>query len=306
MSVEYQEWPPGAALKGVVLAYWRVVGDGLSVPSPMILPDAHVEVVVNLGGPVTLVGSQFTGTQPVRAVVGLLETAIEIHYPADVCTFGIRLHPARAATFLSVPARALVNSLNPLRRVSASLDTRLSVVLEKNSLLDSAGGRSALETSLVEHLHHARPPDALVEQAVDRLLAADVPMTVSRLAGEFGVSPRHLHRRFLRHVGTSPKRLERLARFARAWQQATFGPPLTWADLALTIGYADQSHLVREFRAFGARPPAHLFTAEWYGTTVARADGPATDVRSVQELRNRASHDIGGKPATDSPVKGKP
>ena len=120
MSVEYQEWPPGAALKGVVLAYWRVVGDGLSVPSPMILPDAHVEVVVNLGGPVTLVGSQFTGTQPVRAVVGLLETAIEIHYPADVCTFGIRLHPARAATFLSVPARALVNSLNPLRRVSAA------------------------------------------------------------------------------------------------------------------------------------------------------------------------------------------
>jgi hypothetical protein len=40
MSVDYQEWPPGAALNGVILAYWRVVGDGSSVPSPMILPDA--------------------------------------------------------------------------------------------------------------------------------------------------------------------------------------------------------------------------------------------------------------------------
>ena len=36
------------------------------------------------------------------------------------------------------------------------------------------------------------------------------------------------------------------------------GPPITWADLALANGYADQSHLVREFRRFGAHPPAHL------------------------------------------------
>src|SRR5262245_22016295 len=99
MNVDYREWPPCAALNGVVLAYWRVAGDGTSVPSPTILPDAYVEIVINLGGVVILEGPAITGSQPARAVVGLLDKAIEMRYPTDVCTFGIRLHPARAAAF---------------------------------------------------------------------------------------------------------------------------------------------------------------------------------------------------------------
>jgi AraC-like DNA-binding protein len=292
MNIDYREWPPSAVLNGVILAYWRVAGDGTSVPSPTILPDAYVEIVINLGGAVTLDGRPFTGSQPARAVVGLLQTAIEMRYPPDVCTFGIRLHPARAATFLGVPTRALMNAVSPLDQLSRQLDEQLSRVTERFPRIESSEGRDAVETVLIEHLRRAPPNDDLIVHAVDRLLAADVLIAVSDLAMELGVSPRHLHRRFLADVGVSPKRLERLARFARAWQQAVMGPPLTWADLALANGYADQSHLVREFRTFGARPPAHLFTAEWYGTTtVTRADGPPNDVRSVQDRSDQTRHD---------------
>src|SRR5262249_41596809 len=70
MNIDYQERPPCGALNGVILAYWRVAGDGTSVPSPTILPDPYVEIVINLGGAVTLDGPPFTGSQPARAVVG--------------------------------------------------------------------------------------------------------------------------------------------------------------------------------------------------------------------------------------------
>jgi AraC-like DNA-binding protein len=303
MSVDYQEWPPGPALNGVILAYWRVVGDGSSVPSPMILPDAYVEVVLNLGAPVTLVGPAFTGIQPARSIVGLLETAIEIQYGAEVHTFGIRLHAARAAGFLGVPARTLANTLGPLAHCSETLDQRLLHLVDAHPSLETVDGRSALDACLIEHLRQARPSDELVQQAVDRMLGADVPVTVAGLAREFGVSPRHLQRRFLSATGMSPKRLERVARFARVWQQATFGPPLTWADLAVANGYADQSHLVREFRAFGAKPPAHLFTAEWYETTtVARAKNPP-NVRSVQDPREAAAQNRRVTPDLHPPAK---
>src|SRR5262249_53021557 len=292
MNIDYHEWPPCETLNGVILAYWRVAGDGTSVPSPTILPDAYVEIVLNLGGTVTLDGRPFTGNQPARAVVGLLETAIEMGYPPDVCTFGIRLHPARAATFLGVRTRALMNSVSPLGQLSPQLDEQLSRVTETYSRIDSPDARDTVEAVLVEHLRRAPPEDDLIVRAVDRLLSADDPLAVSDLAVALGVSPRHLHRRFLADVGVSPKRLERLARFARAWRQALMGPPVTWADLALANGYADQSHLVREFRTFGARPPAHLFTAEWYDTTtVTRADGPPNDVRSVQDGSGQPRHD---------------
>jgi AraC-like DNA-binding protein len=292
VNIEYEEWPPCAALKGVILAYWRVAGDGSAVPSPAILPDAYMEIVINLGSAVTLSGAAFNGSQPPRAVVGLLETTIEMHYPADVCTFGIRLHPARAATFLGVLPKAIVNAVTPLDRVSPALDQSLSHVFDAHPRIDSPEGRNAIEAVLTEPLRHAPPPDDLVVDAVDRLLGADMPVPVSDLAKERGVSSRHLQRRFVANVGVSPKRLERLARFARAWRQAVMGPPITWADLAIANGYADQAHLVREFRAFRARPPAHLFTSEWYETTnVTRADRARDDVRFVQERSGRTRHD---------------
>ena len=284
MNLDYGEWPPRAALDGVVLACWRVAGDGASVPYPAILPDAYVEIVLNLGGPVTLAGPAFNGPQPARAIVGLLGAAIEMRYPPDVCTFGIRLHPARAAAFFGVPAAAIVDTVAPLGRVSPSLDGRLSRAIAAHPRIDSPEARDAVEDALIEHLADAPPTDGVIARAVDRLLAAEDVVSVSAIATELGVTPRHLQRRFVADVGVPPKRLERLARFARAWRQAVMGPPITWADLALANGYADQAHLVREFRTFGARPPAHLFTDDWYGTT-------SVDVRSIQERRRRTGHD---------------
>src|SRR5262245_5911551 len=292
MNIDYREWPPSAPLAGAILAYWRVAGDGRSVPSPTILPDAYVEIVINLGEPVSLVGPAFQGSQPARSVVGLLDRAIEMQYPGDVCTFGILLHRAGDGAVRGVAWSAVLNSVSPLGRVCQALDDRLAAVVDACPRMESADARSALDGVLLDHLRGATSNDDLVVRAVDRLLGAEEPVTVSDLGAEFRLSSRHLHRRFLDEVGVSPTRLERLARFARAWRQAAMGPPLTWADLALANGYADQSHLVREFQAFGARPPAHLFTAEWYdATTVTRGEGASRHVRSVQDRVDEARHD---------------
>src|ERR1041385_4140812 len=107
MKLGYQEWRAADALRDAILTFWSVTGDGISVPSPVVLPDAYVEIVINLGDPVTLHGPCFDGRQPARAVVGLLERAIPMRYGRHVRTLGIRLHPARAAGFLGVAANRL-------------------------------------------------------------------------------------------------------------------------------------------------------------------------------------------------------
>jgi AraC-like DNA-binding protein len=64
-------------------------------------------------------------------------------------------------------------------------------------------------------------------------------------------------------------------------------PPETWAALAAEHGYADQAHMVREFRAFGVEPPTHFFTPDWYDTTgLSRVSGPAEGVRLAQDVRS--------------------
>ena len=283
MSMEYREWQPSEALCGTVLAFWNVCGDGRSVPSPTILPDAYVEIVINLGDPVTLVfGPGRTARQPARTVVGLLDRAVAMRYGRRVRTLGIRLHPARAANFLGVASVRLANALSPVRRLAPAFDADLADWLRSGPDVTSPTDRAALERLLEAQQRLAAPAERLVTHAVDRLLEADDPVTVVDIARELRVSPRHLHRRFVATVGVPPKRLERLARFARTWQQATLGPTATWTELAHGNGYADQAHLIREFRAFGANPPAHLFTPEWYGTTNVTRAGGADRVRFVQ------------------------
>ena len=104
MDVRYDEWlPDSPVLAGIVTAYWRVFGDGRQMPSSAVLPDGHVELVVNLGDPVGLAGPAFQGLQPVRAVVGPLSKALRLDYQGLVHTFGIRFHPARALAFSDDP-----------------------------------------------------------------------------------------------------------------------------------------------------------------------------------------------------------
>jgi AraC-like DNA-binding protein len=284
MALAYHEWRPRDALRETILTFWGVEGDGVSVPSPTILPDAYVEIVINLGEPVVLWGPSFKGQQPVRLVVGLLERAIQMRYGGRVLTLGIRLHPARAAGFLGVRAVHLANKVTPLGELSPRLDACLAEWLGGSPEPHSPRDRAGLEDLLEEQQRQSTPSaDRLVVRAVDRLLGALQPLTVVRLARELGVTPRHLHGRFMATVGTPPKRLERLSRFARTWQQATMGPSLGWAELAYANGYADQAHLVREFRAFGATPPAHLFSPEWYEVTTVERTNPSghEEVRPV-------------------------
>ena len=286
MDLSYEEWRPAGETGGAVTAFWAVAGDGAAIPSPAILPDGHVEIVFNLGDPVSLEGPAFTGGQPARAVVGLLSRAVRMAYRGRVRTFGIRLHPAWAAAVLSAHAADLTDRIRPLADVSPSLDRDLAKAAAARPEVESEPGRSAIEAVLRDRVAYAAPPDPGVVGLVDDLCGREDSPNVGEMARRLGVTPRHLLRRFEATVGVPPKRFLRLIRFARAWQAATMRPVEAWAGLAAEAGFSDQAHMVREFRAFGAESPTHQFTKDWYPRTrVRRVSGPRRGVRSVQDPR---------------------
>ena len=93
---------------------------------------------------------------------------------------------------------------------------------------------------------------------------------VRGLARELGYSQKHVIALFRDHVGLPPKLLARIVRFDRLMTHLRGGGTGTWADLAATFGYYDQSHLVRDVRQFTGSTP-----------TAARAS--LTDIGSLVE-----------------------
>ncbi len=80
-------------------------------------------------------------------------------------------------------------------------------------------------------------------------------LRIATLAGELGWSHRHLIARFRREIGLPPKTVARIVRFERALRLARREAEPSWAEIAHACGYADQAHLIRDFRAFAGTTP---------------------------------------------------
>ena len=117
--------------------------------------------------------------------------------------------------------------------------------------------------ALVEAFLRARrpPPEAAAE--VDRVagiveLARAEPAIarVDALAARAGVPVRTLQRLLRDHVGVGPKWIVRRFRIHEAAERAATGAAQDWPGLAAELGYADQAHLIRDFKAQVGTTPA--------------------------------------------------
>ena len=83
------------------------------------------------------------------------------------------------------------------------------------------------------------------------------PVRSSLIASEVGLTERHLNRLFQQVTGSSVQRFARRLRLERA-RRLLDGGGLSVTQIAFECGFADASHLVRDFRrAYGSSPAAH-------------------------------------------------
>ena len=97
------------------------------------------------------------------------------------------------------------------------------------------------------------------------------PVLFQRLADAAGVSRQHLTRVFRERIGVPPKLYCRLARFHSGLAFAGCGKNVNWAEAALDLGYADQSHMITEFREFSSLTPQTLASQKWFHPFIERA-----------------------------------
>ena len=144
--------------------------------------------------------------------------------------------------------------------VTPALDARLHRLLATIEPAADASARVLAADAAIGALLEERPLDSELELANEVLveLADRVRRrTGTTLAARFGVSDRAVQRALARTVGHGPKwvaRRVRLQEVARVPRHAS----AELADLAVRLGYADQSHLSNDFRGVvGVTPGAY-------------------------------------------------
>jgi AraC-like DNA-binding protein len=115
-----------------------------------------------------------------------------------------------------------------------------------------------LDEFLLRRLERGPRPSAQVAWAWRRLVSTGGLVPIRRIAAEVGWSHRHFIAKFKQQVGLRPKTAARLVRFDGVWRRLDQRKVPDWAGIARDAGYADQAHLIRDFRQFTGTTPAGL------------------------------------------------
>lgn len=251
--------PPAPALAAFVDRHWIVRWDLGDAPpyTQTVLPHP----CVNLAGEADGI-----------AVHGIPVHHFERTLGGAGLAVGTKFRPGGFAPFVGRPIHAINDRAVPLPELFGADGATL------DATLTAAHGDPDRHLDAVEAFLLARLPEpderlALVQAIVEAMRTAGPGVTVAGLAASHGVSTRTLQRVFRDAVGVGPKWVLSRYRIHDAAERLATGEADDAADLALELGYFDQSHFTRDFTAqVGVAPVAY---ARACAVAAGRAVAPA-------------------------------
>lgn len=243
----YHEHRPSGALADVVLSFWAFdASAGAGEPlAHTVWPDgcASLAVAVVPGAP--------------RAMMCVGATVEPRHLPVTPGAryFGVRFWPDTGADCTGFPAAQLRNAILP---VPAAYAVSWSETSGQLAALAQVSDAWPVLLAWASALAQRTPRDLVVRQAIHAIAGAGGDVRVAALSASVGTSARTLQRRFSAATGLTLKEYARIRRMRTALVARLRRPGESWSALAAGFGYADQSHLIREFGALAGRSPREV------------------------------------------------
>jgi AraC-like DNA-binding protein len=263
-----------------------VIGYSSDAPPPEVhrgLPSRHLTIVVTLDEPL---GIRWPGG-PIEKhdalIGGLHSTAVVIAGTASRAGVQLSLTPAAARACFGLPPGELGSVVLGLDELLGRRAAQLTEQLREAPTWEQRF--DVLECLLLQRLRDRRPAAVRPELgwAWLRLCESNGAIGVQELASEVGWSRRHLTDRFTTEFGLPPKVASRVLRFEQVTTQLRRQPRTRLVDVAAAAGFADQSHLTREFQSIAGCSPRQWMTEELPGlpsNPQAAAIEPASSARS--------------------------
>jgi AraC-like DNA-binding protein len=258
--VQLTRYPAGPALDGLVDRFWAVRWDlpPGTVHRQQVL--THPGANASIGHASAAPGQGEPGPVEARlyGVARGLSTRVLAGRGWAVAAL---TRPGGLGAFITGSAAELTDRVVPLGQ---ALGTGEAVLLRQVIAEPGEAARVALLAAALEQaVDPERREPALSVAEVARLAESD--RTIRRLGDlceRSGLGQRTLQRMFLQYAGVSPTWVIRRYRLLEAAETVREGRPVSWAEIAATLGYADQAHLTRDFRAAIGQTPAAYASAQ--------------------------------------------
>jgi AraC-like DNA-binding protein len=258
--VQLTRYPAPGALAGLVDRFWAVRWDlpPGTVHQQQVL--THPGANMSVGNANVTPAAQQPGPVEARlnGVARGLATRVLVGQGWAVAAL---TRPGGLGAFIREPAAGFTDRVVPLGPAIGVDEAALVGQLVREP------AEAARVEILAAALEQAVDPErvAVASQVAGAARLAEVNREVRRLAdlcALAGLRPRTLQRMFLQYAGVSPTWVIRRYRLLEAAESVREGNRVSWAEVAAGLGYADQAHLTRDFRAAIGQTPAAYAEAQ--------------------------------------------
>jgi len=240
----YRRHLPRPPLSEFIEVLWLYENAHPSHRGERVLPTGTVELVINL--------REDAGQSFDAVVAGPHSRFFMLDSAQPVSVIGAHFRSGGAFPFFTLPMDQLRNQHVPLEILWGKGAVELRELLLSAETLEAR--LLVLEHALARRLRRADARHAAVNHALHSF--AHRARRVADVVDEVGMSQRRFIELFSAEVGLTPKVYCRIRRFQQAIALLNGRGAVQWADVALTCGYYDQSHMVHDFRDFAGLSPA--------------------------------------------------
>jgi AraC-like DNA-binding protein len=234
-------YPPAAALSGFIEHFWIVEWDrrGQEPHVQKTLPYPCVHLVFDTGQ---------------TAIFGVMRGSFERQIEGAGRVLGVRFRPGGFRGVLGGSVATITDRVVPVSSVY-----EFNADAAEAEVLSAAGDQGMVEVAERFLLTRIPPLDEtvdLVHGIVERIANDRTLNRVDELAAQMNLGERALQRLFNDYVGVAPKWVIRRSRLHDAAARLANAEEVNLTHLAAELGYSDQAHFARDFKALVGRSPS--------------------------------------------------
>ncbi|MDR7104277.1 AraC-like DNA-binding protein [Pseudomonas frederiksbergensis] len=205
----------------------------------LAVPDGCVDIVFDCDA-----------TRPTARICGtpLAAQAVELHQNHHY--FGVRFSPGVIPGFINVLAEELTERELDLLEVSGFAQRIFENIVQAPLL----GDQMRLFNDYLAPRLMGRT-SALTAMVIQQALRHRGDIRIQQLEELSGYTSRTLHRQFSQDTGMSPKTFCRIIRCQAALDTLNTQHDVSFSELALDLGFSDQSHFLRDFKKLVSTTP---------------------------------------------------
>lgn len=251
-------YPPVPLLAADVSCFWALEQDQQSYNCEVYLPDAYVEVIINLGAPL-LLESQHGMLELPRAFVNPLQNKPLRIRAAGFCQMmSMQLYPWALKPILNIEPHPSAVHVIGLDAAWQRFAADLTRIVAHRGYEEAVGCYQEFVCKTAYRQKHDLTP---IRTAAHLLYGSQGQIRIADLAAQSCLSSSQFERQFKQYTAVSPKTYARLVRFGSLQAALLVNPSAPLADLADVYGYSDPAHLIREFKSFAHCTPRDFAAA---------------------------------------------